>query len=177
MAAESRDWWRHYFFFCGRFYPKMTLKNFHTDRMWHSTFAIMTTKRGHRWCHKRNRTHSLWGVLDMCQVFQIFPCCGFRDTEVQLFSVFPTWLAHHVTHDGIIMIKTFCMSSHTDVENFVSIRQAVAEKNTKVLCGQTNKQTDPNAIPSLSARVKMLNTKIIPDVEPNEFPDTPDNKL
>ena len=31
------------------------------------------------------------------------------------------------------------MNSRT---NFISIRQAVAEKNTKVMCGQTNKQTD-----------------------------------
>ena len=30
------------------------------------------------------------------------------------------------------------MSSHIYRENFVSIRQAVAEKNTKVMCSQTN---------------------------------------
>jgi len=34
------------------------------------------------------------------------------------------------------------MSGGTNVENFISIRQAVGKKNTKVLCGQTNKQTD-----------------------------------
>jgi len=58
--------------------------------------------------------------------------------------VFPTWLPHHVTYN-IIIIKTFYMSSRTNGENFVSIRQAVAEKNTKVLCGQTD---TPNATPS-----------------------------
>ena len=49
------------------------------------------------------------------------------------------------------------MSSCTNDENFVSIWQVVAEKNTKVLCGQTDNQTDPNAIPSPnpSARVTM----------------------
>ena len=89
--------------------------------------------------------------------FQFFLWCGFRDTEVQSFSVFPTWLPHHVNYDVIITIATFYMSSRTYVENFISIRQVVAEKNTKVFCGQTNRQTDkqmdPNAIPSPSARV------------------------
>ena len=81
-----------------------------------------------------------WGVLAMCQV-SIFPWCGFRDTEVQSFSVFPTWLSHQVTEYITIMIKTFYMSSRTDGENFVSIWQAVVEENTTVLCGQTNQQT------------------------------------
>ena len=62
------------------------------------------------------------------------------DTEVQRVSVFPTWLPHHVTYD--IIIETFYMSCHTYGENFILIRQAVAEKNTKVLFGQTNKQTN-----------------------------------
>ena len=64
------------------------------------------------------------------------------EIEVQSFSVFPIWLSHHVTYDVIIIITTFNMSSRTNVENFVSIRQAVAEKNMKVLCRQTNRQTD-----------------------------------
>ena len=64
------------------------------------------------------------------------------EIEVQNFSVFPTWLPHNVTDDIIIINKTFYMSSHSNGENFVSIRQAVAEKNTKVLCRQTNRQTD-----------------------------------
>ena len=85
----------------------------------------------------------------LCAKFQVFfPWCGFRDTEVQSFSVYPIWLPHHVTHDIIVIIKMFYMSRRTNGENFVSIRQAVAERNTKVLCGQTDKQTDPNAIPS-----------------------------
>ena len=57
------------------------------------------------------------------------------------------------------------MSRRTNVENFVSIRQAVAEKNTKVVCGQ-NKQTDPNAIPSPLARVKnseVTDLSVMPD--------------
>jgi len=49
--------------------------------------------------------------------------------------------AHHVTYDVIIIIETFYMNSRTDGENLVSIRQAVVEKNMKVLYGQTNKQT------------------------------------
>ena len=63
------------------------------------------------------------------------------EIEVQSFSIFPTWLPHHVTYELIIMIITFYMSSRSDGENFVEIRQAVAEKNTKVLCGQTDRQT------------------------------------
>ena len=88
--------------------------------------------------------------------FNFYPWCGFRDTEVQSFSVLPIWLPHDVTYDVIIIIKTFYMSSCSYRENCVIIRQAVAEENTKVLCGQTerqtDKQTDPNAIPSPSAR-------------------------
>ena len=56
--------------------------------------------------------------------------------------IFPTHLPHHVTNGIIIIIKTFYMSSRTYGENFVSIRQVVAEKNTEVLCVQTNRQTD-----------------------------------
>ena len=61
------------------------------------------------------------------------------EIALKSFSVFPTWLLHHVTDNIIIMIKTFNMSIRTDSENFVSIQQAVVEKNTKVLCRQTNK--------------------------------------
>ena len=81
------------------------------------------------------------------------------EIEVQSFSIFPKWLPHQVTYDVILMIKTFYMSSCTYGENFISIRQAVAEKNTKVLCGQINKQRqtdrqmEPKAIPSPSTRV------------------------
>ena len=77
--------------------------------------------------------------------FNFFPWCSFRDTEVQIFPVFSIWLPQHVAYDVIIIIKTFYMSSRTNEENFGSIRQAVAEKNTKVLCGQTNKQTNKPA--------------------------------
>ena len=62
----------------------------------------------------------------------------------KVFTVFPTWLLHQVTEDVIIINKTFFMSSRTDGENSVSIRQAVVEKNTKVLCRRTNKQTKKN---------------------------------
>ena len=64
------------------------------------------------------------------------------EIEVQRFSVFPTWLPHHMTDDIINITKTIYMRSRSSGEKFVSIQQAVAEKNTKVLCGQTNKQTD-----------------------------------
>ena len=73
-----------------------------------------------------------------CAKFQFFPWCGFTDTDVQSFSVFPIWLPHHVTDDVIIINKTFHMSSRTNGENVISIWQAVAEQNTKVQCGQTN---------------------------------------
>ena len=64
------------------------------------------------------------------------------EIEVQSFSVFPTWLPHHVTYDVIIINITFCMSIRSDGENFVSIQEAVVEKNTKILYGQTNKQAE-----------------------------------
>ena len=73
------------------------------------------------------------------QSFNIF-LSAVSEIEVQSFSVFPTLLPHHVTYD-VIIIETFYMSTRTNGENFVSIRQAVAEKNTKVLCRQTDKQT------------------------------------
>ena len=50
-----------------------------------------------------------------------------------------------MTYDVKIMIKTFFMSSCTYLENFVSIRQAFVEKNTKVLCDKqtkTDRQTN-----------------------------------
>ena len=75
-----------------------------------------------------------------------FFLCAFSEIEVQSFLVFPTWLTHHVTYAIIIIIKTFFMSSRTNIENFVSIRQAVAQKNTKVLCGQTDTQTYKQAV-------------------------------
>ena len=78
----------------------------------------------------------------LCAKFQCFPWCGFRDTELQFIFVFPTLLSHYMDYDVIIMIETFYMSSHTDGENFISIRQAVVEKNMKVLHGQTDRQTD-----------------------------------
>ena len=66
----------------------------------------------------------------MCQV-SIFFLGAVSEIEVQSFSVFPIWLPHHVTYDVIIIIKTFYKCNHTNGENFVSIRQAVAAKNTK----------------------------------------------
>ena len=47
-----------------------------------------------------------------------------------------------MTADVILISKTLSMSSHTNGENFFSIRQAVAEEKTRVLCGQTDRQTD-----------------------------------
>ena len=76
-----------------------------------------------------------------------------------------------MTYDVIIISKTFYTSSCTDVENFVSILQVVAEKNTKVLCGQTDKdkQTDLNAIHSPSVRVKMSRCCISLQILCNQF--------
>ena len=70
----------------------------------------------------------------------IFSLVGFQRYRGPNFYIFPTWLPHHMTDDVIIIIKTFYTSSRTNGEDFVSIRQAVAEKNTKVLYGQTNKR-------------------------------------
>ena len=95
---------------------------------------------------------SLFHMTSTCQV-SILSLGVVSEIEVQSFSVFPTWLSHYVAYDVIIMIKTFYMNIRSSGENFVSIWQLVAEKNTKVLCGQTNKQTDPNAIPSPSSRI------------------------
>ena len=81
----------------------------------------------------------------LCAKFQFFLWYGFRDIEVQSFSVFPLWLPHHVTYDVIIIMKTFHTSSCSDGENLVAIQPEVVEKNTKVLCGQTNKHTSRQA--------------------------------
>ena len=88
--------------------------------------------------------------------FQVFPWCSFRDTEVQIFLVFPTWLLHYVTYDILITIKSFYMSSRTYGENLVSIEQAVAEKNTKVCADkQADRQTDKRDA-NLSHRLKVI---------------------
>ena len=50
-------------------------------------------------------------------------------SEIQRSKFFPTWLPHHVTYDITIMIKTFHISRCSYGEIFLSIRQAVAEKN------------------------------------------------
>ena len=93
-----------------------------------------------------------------CAKLTFFPWCGFRDTEVQSFSFFPIWLPHHVTDDVMILIQTFYMDSRSDGENFVSIRQAVAEKNTRSVRAnkQTDRQTDPHARPFPPVRVKRI---------------------
>jgi len=53
--------------------------------------------------------------------------------QVSNFSFFPTWLLNNVTYDVIIIMKAFYMSSRSYGENFISIRQAVAEKYTSTL--------------------------------------------
>ena len=131
------------FFFDGPFYPEMTLKHFHAVQMWRSTYAMMMSKRRHRWSHKNKKNHSI-PMKSTCYVpsfnFFLGAVSGIKWSKVIPF--FPTWLPHHVTYDVIIVIKTFCMSSHTYGENFFSIQQAVTEKNTKVLSRQSNKQTN-----------------------------------
>ena len=91
----------------------------------------------------------------MCQVL-IFPLVRFQRYRGPKFFPFSNMAPQHVMYDVIIINNIFYMSSHTNGEKFVSIRQAVAEKNMKVLCRQTNRQTDrqtdPNAMPSPSAR-------------------------
>ena len=75
--------------------------------------------------------------------FQLFFHGVVSEIQRSKFCRFPTWLPHHVTSDVIIIIKTFYMSSCTYGANFVSIRQAVAEKTRKFCADkQTNKQTN-----------------------------------
>ena len=50
-----------------------------------------------------------------------------------------------MTYDIIIIIITY-ISRRTYDENFISIRQVVAEKKTKVRCGQTDKRPKCNAL-------------------------------
>ena len=75
----------------------------------------------------------------MCQI-SIFSLERFQRYKGPNFSRFSNMAVSLC--DVIIIIKIFCMSSHTYAENILSIREAVAEKNMKVLCGQTNRQTD-----------------------------------
>ena len=77
----------------------------------------------------------------MCQV-SIFSLVRFQRYRGPKFFGFPIWLPHLVIYDVIILIKTFYVLNRSYGENFVSIRQGVVEKNTKVMWGQTNKQTD-----------------------------------
>ena len=113
-----------------------------------------------------------------CRVpsFNFFPWCGFRDTEVQSFSIFPIWLPHPVTYDVIIIIKTFYMSSRTNGENCLNPTSGCGEKHeSSVLTNkqtdrqtnrQTNKQTDPNAIPSPNPLVRDYVGPAVPPVFP-----------
>ena len=64
-------------------------------------------------------------------------------SEIQRYKVFPfVKYGCHTEIYGVIIIKTFYMSSRTNGEKFISIWQAVAEKNMKVLFSQTDKQID-----------------------------------
>jgi len=121
----------------------------HFIQRWPSKFFILigcSILHMQLWCHNK-------GTYDVILIpheylrgvkFQFCPWCGFIDAEVQSFSIFPILLPHHVTYDIIIIMRTFYLSSRTYCENLVSIQQVVAEKNTKVLCGQTktDRQTD-----------------------------------
>ena len=140
---------------CGPFYPEMTQKHFQSLYVTFYKYNYDVITKAPMMSLKKNHTHSPWGVL--CGKFQFSPWCSFTclgpkcsaeclRAKVQSVSVFPTRLPHHVTYDILILIKTFHWSRRTNDANFVSIWQAVAEKNTKVLFEQTN--MDPNTIPS-----------------------------
>ena len=63
--------------------------------------------------------------MSTCSVpsLNFFPWCGFRYTEVQSFSLFPTWLPHHVTYDVIINYHQNILREQSHLmygENFVS---------------------------------------------------------
>ena len=151
MAAESRDRWRHHFFSSvDYFIPRWPSKSFilirydvlHLQLWRHNEGTFDIIKKSH-----------LFPIRSTCRV----PTFNFFRYRGPKFFRFPIWLPRHVTFDIIIMIETFYMSSRTNDENIVSIRQAVAEKNTNVLGGQTDRQTDnqtdTNVIPPPSARV------------------------
>ena len=174
MAIESHDRWHHNFFSVDHFIPKWPSK----------IFRLIGCGVLHMQLWRHNE-----GTYDVIKIlipheeyllrakFQFSPWCGFRDTEVQGFSVVPIWLPHHVTYDVITIIRTFYMSCRTNGENFVSIRRAVVEKNTKVLCRQTDrhidkqtnkqtdKQTDPNVIPSTLVRVNIMPNIVFGEVK------------
>ena len=69
-------------------------------------------------------------------------CPSFKKWVDHLGNIIFFQHGYQLWHDVIIINTTFYISSRSYGENFVSIRQAVAEKNTKALCGQTdtNKQ-------------------------------------
>ena len=79
----------------------------------------------------------------MCQVSFFFLGAVSEIQSSKVFLFFQLWLPQHMTYDIKIIIERAHVhdytSSRTNGENFVLIRQAVAEKNTKVLCGQTKR--------------------------------------
>ena len=140
MATESRNRWRHQFFFSvNQFIPWWPSKMFRLIRcsilhmqLWRHNKGIYDIKTSHQF------------PMRSTYYLPSFNCFlgAVSDSEVQSFSVFPTWLPQLMAYDVIIIIETFYMSSRTNGENLVSIWQAVTEKNMKVLWGQTDRQTN-----------------------------------
>ena len=65
------------------------------------------------------------------------------DIEVQSFSVFQIWLAHHVIYDVIIIIETFYMSNCSNGEKFVYSNKQLQRKTRKFCADkQTNRHTE-----------------------------------
>ena len=88
-----------FFFFCGPFYPEMTQKfSYWSDVAFYICNYDVITRAP---IMSFKKTHIPHEECFACAKFQFFPCCGFRDTEVQSFSVFPTWLPDHVTFEVI----------------------------------------------------------------------------
>ena len=63
------------------------------------------------------------------------------DIEVQSFSVFQIWLAHHVIYDVIIIIETFYMSNCSNGEKFVDSNKQLQRK-TRKFCADKKTKTD-----------------------------------
>jgi len=145
MAAESRNRWHHDFFLW------TILSQDDPQKFSYSSDVVFFIRN-----YDVITRAPMLGLKTRCKQLGLKIFVGVVSemlrSKVFFSSVFPIWLPHPVTLDIIIIISTFYMSICTNGENFVSIRRTVAEKNTKFLCGQTdrqtNKETDPNVIPS-----------------------------
>ena len=144
MVAKPCDWWHHFVVVVVVVVAEFILR-------WPWKFFILigsSILRMQLWRHNEGTYDVIKKKVALipreeyllCAKFQIFPWCGFRDRGPKFFfCFFPIWLPHHITYNIIIIIETFYISSRSNGENFVSIWQAVAEKENRKFCA--DKQT------------------------------------